>query len=188
VILLVALAVALVLALALGGSLSRLAEAHIRRSPLILLSLALQVLVFSRWWQVVLAASRGLTGALYLVSLGLLLHVVWLNWRLPGLALLALGLVANTAVIFANGGTMPAALSALQVAGIVDSQTAFEAMRTSNSSIIGSTTPLWFLGDIWAIPRPFPLANVYSPGDVLIGLGAIWFVVANTRPRQAPAS
>jgi hypothetical protein len=36
---------------------------------------------------------------------------------------------------------------------------------------------LAFLGDIFVLPRPFPFANVFSIGDVLIGVGGAWFVV-----------
>jgi hypothetical protein len=31
---------------------------------------------------------------------------------------------------------------------------------------------LWFLGDVFVVPRPFPLPSIFSPGDVLIAAGA----------------
>jgi len=186
VLLLVLVGLALLLSLLLGGDLRRLGGAHIRLSPLILLSLLLQIVIFTRWWQSVVP-SDGVTSALYVVSLLLLLMVGWLNRRLPGLSILLLGLASNALVIFVNGGSMPASLWAMRTAGIVDSQVTFEAMRTANSSIAGSGTPLWFLGDVLAIPSRFPLANVYSVGDVLITIGGIWFVVANTRPARPDA-
>ena len=180
-ILLAFIGLALVLSLLFGGSLRRLGNVAIRQSPLILLALALQIVIFSHWWQTTVA-SRLITSGLYLLSLALLLWVGWLNRRLPGLGLLLLGLFFNALVIFANGGAMPASLWAMQTAGIVDSQATFETMRTANSAVAGPGTPLWFLGDVFAIPRAFPLANVYSVGDILIAGGGIWFVVAHTRP------
>jgi len=185
VLLLVLVGLALFLSLLLGGDLRRLGDVHIRVSPLILLSLLLQIVIFTRWWQSAMPY-RAVTSGLYIVSLLLLLTAGWVNRRLPGLSVLLLGLASNALVIFANGGTMPASLWAMRTAGIVDSQATFEAMRTANSSIAGIETPLWFLGDILAIPSRFPLANVYSIGDVLIALGGIWFIVANTRPHRAP--
>lgn len=180
-ILLAVLAVALLLSLLFGGSFRRLADTHIRWASCILLSLGLQILIFSRWWQETVSV-RAIAGALYIASLAILLYVAWLNRRLPGLGMLALGLVMNALVIFANGGSMPASLDALQMSGVVESPAALEAMRSSNSSIIVEGTPLWFLGDVFAIPQRFPLSNVFSLGDVLIGVGAVWFLVANTRP------
>jgi len=185
VLLLVLVGLALLLSLVLGGDLRRLGDVQIRLSPLILLSLLLQIVIFTRWWQSTVPY-RAVTSGLYIVSLLLLLTAGWANRRLSGLSILLLGLASNALVIFANGGTMPASLWAMRTAGIVDSQATFEAMRSANSSIAGSGTPLWFLGDILAIPSRFPLANVYSVGDVLITVGGIWFVVAHTRPERAP--
>ncbi len=42
----------------------------------------------------------------------------------------------------------------------------------TNSTLIHAGTALPFLGDVFALPRPIPLANVFSVGDVLIGVGA----------------
>ena len=48
----------------------------------------------------------------------------------------------------------------------------------SNSVIAGPGTPFYFLGDLFVLPRPLPFANVFSLGDVLIGMGGAWFIVA----------
>ena len=120
---------------------------------------------------------------MYALSLGLLILTVWLNRSTPGFLVLGVGLLLNTIVILANGGHMPASLQALQGAGIATSQAAFEAGRTANSSVMNDSTLFWFLGDVFWVPQTLPLANVFSIGDVFIALGAIWFVVAHTRPR-----
>jgi hypothetical protein len=43
---------------------------------------------------------------------------------------------------------------------------------------------LAFLGDVFAIPRGWPLANVFSVGDVLIAVGAVVAVhgICGSRP------
>jgi hypothetical protein len=57
----------------------------------------------------------------------------------------------------------------------------------SNSQLIGPHTLLPWLGDIFVLPRPVPFANVFSPGDVLIGLGGALFIVRTMR-RSLPAA
>ena len=43
---------------------------------------------------------------------------VAVNWRIPGLLIIALGGAANGITIALNGGTLPASASALEMAGI----------------------------------------------------------------------
>ena len=181
-ILLALLALAVVTSLLSGGHLEQIAEVQIKHAYLILLSLGIQVLIFSSWWQ----SRVGLApwaDSLYMASMVLLLVATQLNRRLLGITPLNVGLILNAAVILSNGGHMPASLQALRMAGMVDPHVAFETIHIINSSLISETTPLWFLGDIFAVPRGWPLANVFSVGDVLIALGAAWFVWANARPK-----
>ena len=181
-ILLALLALAVVASLLSGGHLEQIAGVQIKHAYLILLSLGIQVLIFSSWWHS--RVERALwADILYMVSIVLLLVATQLNRRLPGIVPLNIGLILNAAVILSNGGHMPASLQALRMAGILAPQAAFETMRVTNSSLISETTSLWFLGDIFAVPRGWPLANVFSVGDVLIALGAAWFVWANARPK-----
>jgi hypothetical protein len=184
VILLVGIAIALVISLLFGGRLANLGQVHLRLSYLFPLALLLQVLIFSPAWQARLGAQWG--AALYALSLLVLLPAVWVNRRVQGIALLGVGLMLNASVILANGGHMPASLEALRSAGILAPNATFEAIHVTNSSLISSDTPLWPLGDIFAIPRPWPLANIFSVGDVLIGAGAAWFVWAHTHPGAVP--
>lgn len=184
--LLVGVGLAFLVALVLGGRPARLAHVRFRASYLVLLALALQILIFSRWWQE--QSSLGAMAApLYVVSMALLIVAVWLNRRVPGLALLGVGLALNAAVITANGGHMPASFQALQTAGLLEPGASFETLRVTNSSLITEDTPLWFLGDIFALPKSFPLANVFSLGDILIAAGASWFLLATMlRPPTNP--
>jgi hypothetical protein len=185
-ILLVVLAVALIYALLRGGRLEHLALVPIRRSYIMVLALWIQIVIFSSWWQAE-AARAVYTNALYVVSLALLMWGVWINRRVPGVAIIGIGLVLNAVVIVANGGTMPASISALKVAGVLAPDATFETLRVTNSSLIHEGTPLWFLGDVFAVPAWIPLANVFSLGDILIGAGGVHFLVRNTRPPDRPA-
>jgi hypothetical protein len=51
----------------------------------------------------------------------------------------------------------------------------------SNSVLIGPDTLVPFLGDIFVWPRPLPLANVFSIGDVIIAVGAVMFLIEAMR-------
>jgi hypothetical protein len=184
VILLVSVALALLISLFLRGKLANLGRVNLRVSYIFPLALGLQVLIFSPNWQARLGPQWG--AILYALSIVLLLPAVWLNRDIAGISLLGVGLVLNALVILANGGHMPASLQALRSAGIVAPNATFETIRVTNSSLISSDTPLWFLGDVFAIPQPWPLANIFSVGDLLIGAGAIWFVLRHTRPMVEP--
>src|SRR3972149_1460241 len=45
------------------------------------------------------------------------------------------------------------------------------------STLGAAAGPLRFLGDVFALPPQLPLANAFSVGDVLIGLGMAAFIV-----------
>ena len=92
----------------------------------------------------------------------------WLNRRIPGLWIVALGAASNGIAIAVNGGTLPASRTALETAGIH-----LEPGEFLNSGVL-EHPHLGFLGDVFAIPAGFPLANVFWVGDVLIVLGVAW--------------
>lgn len=107
---------------------------------------------------------------------------VWLNRELPGMRTLALGGLANVAAIVTNGGVMPTLPSAATLAGFSHATEGFQ------NSAVTSNAPLWFLGDVFAIPAGVPLANVFSVGDVLLlaaGVAMIWVATGARLPHRA---
>jgi Family of unknown function (DUF5317) len=86
------------------------------------------------------------------------------NRRLPGVALICLGGALNFAAIVANGGIMPASATAVRISGLAARK------RFDNSGLVPHARLAW-LGDIFAIPAKWPLANVFSVGDLLVVLG-----------------
>lgn len=180
-ILLVALAAAVLVALALGGKLSGLAGMGLRWGWLMILALAVQL------YAMYLPAAKDtiqfrIGGILLVGSYALLLVAVWGNHRLPGVKIVGLGLLMNLAVIAANGGYMPVAPEALVQAGLENLAPGLEpGARVANSKDIvlaASETRLWFLADVFVVPRPWPIRLVFSAGDVLIALGAFVLVQA----------
>jgi hypothetical protein len=147
----------------LGGSLTSLGRLRVRRVWTIALAMALQVLIVN-------IVERHISGfaaaALHLSSYGLALAFVASNRRLPGIAIIVAGGLANLAAITANGGVMPASPSAMAAAGRAT------AADTFQNSAATADARLWYLGDVFAWPEPLPLANVFSVGDVAIVVGA----------------
>jgi hypothetical protein len=146
-----------------GGRLTKLGDVELRGVPCIVGSLAVQVLIVT----ILPGGDPTLHRLLHVASYLLAGLFLFLNRRLPGLPLVALGALANAIAIFANNGVMPATAAALRAAG--------EPITTgtyTNSNVVAHAR-LPFLGDIFAIPKPLPLHNVFSIGDVCITLGVV---------------
>jgi hypothetical protein len=158
----------------LGGRLENLGAMGFRWAPLAIAGLAVQILIFGPLEGVV--GSAGLP--LYLGSTLVTLAAVIRNIRVPGLVLVVVGTVSNLAAIVANGGIMPADRGAATLAGIE------HGPGFSNSAIVDSPA-LQPLTDIFALPAAIPLANVFSIGDVLIGLGIAIAIASGMRLGRA---
>jgi hypothetical protein len=140
-----------------GRSLSPLARLQLRRVWRVWLSIGLQLLItllpgFPNW----------LGQPVHLFTFALSAGFLWSNRRLPGAYLVGLGAALNLAAIAANNGTMPASEWAWHTAGYP-----VLADRFENSNVVNDAH-LWWLGDVFAVPKGWPLANVFSVGDVVI--------------------
>lgn len=154
-----------------GGRLAALADVRFRWWAVALAGLAFQVLLFSR---PVAERVADAGPALYVASSLAVFAALLRNLSLPGFPLIAVGAALNLLAILANGGYMPSSPDAwLQLNGLATLPTSIYG----NSALIGPATRLPFLGDIFVLPRPLPLANVFSIGDVLIGIGAAWCLI-----------
>jgi hypothetical protein len=118
---------------------------------------------------------------IYVASTAAVLVAVLRNLRVPGIAVVALGAVSNLAAIVANGGVMPTTLAALSTAGLTADP------GFSNSAVLADPA-LQPLTDIFALPAALPLANVFSIGDVLIGVGVIIVLAVGMRAAAPSAS
>ena len=144
----------------IGGRLDRLGGLRLHWVPLILIGLAVQVAIFTEAG----GEAAGQAGpAIYIGSAAIVLAAVLRNVTVPGVAIIALGAGCNLAAIVANGGRMPADPAAL------DSIGGLGAGYTN--SVIVTEPALRPLTDVFALPAWLPLANVFSVGDVLIGIG-----------------
>lgn len=162
VVLVVALAV--VVSLARGGRLRRIADAPLHHGWLLALGVGLQVAVD-------LAAARGWldSGGWWSYGpllLSQLLVVGWVvaNRHLPGLVLVAAGLAAN-ALVMAVNGAMPVSADAIAALGIAEN-----VVPEGKHVLLDEATRLPWLADI--IPLP-PIRSIISVGDVLLAAGLV---------------
>jgi hypothetical protein len=167
-------AAGLLIGVLLGGRLTALAGVRIRSWWLVYLAIALQIAAFPSGvfpW----STPDGLASALWVGSYAALGVVIVRNLRLPGLAVVGVGTLCNLVAIVANGGHMPVTRGALDAAGL--------SYELRNNSIALADPQLSLLVDRWAVPGWLPLGNVYSIGDLVIGVGIVAAIVIGMRPR-----
>jgi hypothetical protein len=157
------------------GRLSALLDVRFVAPWLLLVALALQVAAL--WIPGDASAWRAVA---HVGSFPFGVAFVWANRAIPGLWVIALGAVSNGIVIATNGGVMPASAAAVRTAGLDTAPEGFV-----NSAILDDPN-LLFLGDVFAVPDPWPFANVFSVGDVLIAVGAAYAVHAICGSRLVP--
>ncbi len=155
----------LVFALVLGGKPSRVLEVPLRLQHLVVVAFGIQLGLFSHFGA---RLPEQLERGLHLGSYVLLLAFAIANLRLRALWMIVVGLACNAAAIAANGGVMPVSTSAAHALGFSPGDAANVSDRTHR---------LGLLGDVFALPRQLPLANVFSAGDVLIGFGMVALIV-----------
>jgi hypothetical protein len=86
----------------------------------------------------------------------------------------ALGAISNLLAITSNGGFMPADAGALATAGL-------DGAGDHTNSVVLEDPAFRPLTDIFAIPAGMPFANVFSIGDVLLGVGIIVVIASAMR-------
>ena len=166
----------LIAGFALGGRLERLATVRFRLGAVAVLALGIQLALFS---PIADGLSDQVARAIYVISTALVGVVVLANLRLTGVPLIALGAALNLLAIAANGGKMPASPEALAAVGF--------GVGGNTNSVVVAEPVLAPLTDVFAMPAWLPLANVFSIGDVLIGVGLAIAVAAAMRPGPRPA-
>jgi len=159
----------------LRGTVDGLLHLHFRWAGLAVGGLLVQVVLFTPLGSAL--AGDALVPPIYIASTLAVFVAVVRNVRMPGMAIVAAGALCNLVAIAANGGLMPASAGALALAG-------FEDAGEHTNSVVLADPAFELLTDIYAIPDWLPLANVFSLGDVLIGVGVAIAIVAAMRRRE----
>jgi hypothetical protein len=146
-----------------GGKLSWITRIRMKGVGWVIAALLVQVLIMN-----IAAAyiSIDVAEILHKISYGLVGVFLWSNRKISGLWMVVLGGALNLVAITANGGVMPATNWALETGGKAqnDGETFTNSGRTEDAKVI-------FLGDVFAWPKPLPLHNVFSVGDVILVIG-----------------
>jgi hypothetical protein len=111
----------------------------------------------------------------YLASYLLLIFAVLKNFSRFGMTIALLGIGLNFLAILANGGHMPADAGKVRQLG---KSYLLETQSYPRSRAITPDTRLPFLGDIFALTRPYPFPQIFSLGDVFVTLGVCWLILA----------
>jgi hypothetical protein len=166
-----------------GGKLRSLLEAKVHARVIGLVCLGLQAVVGALALRSV-GIPRGIGALLLGLALVGLLGVARANGRLPGVPLLALGLLVNLLVLVLNLG-VPVSVDTLERAGVAVEQSV--PHRPDAKHVIdGPGSRLALLGDRLAVR---PLRTTVSFGDVaeLAGLFLVvqWLVIGSARREDA---
>lgn len=161
---LLVLVLAVAVSYARGGRLTRVAAAPLHAPWLLFLGVGLQVAVDLLAVRGVLGDAGTLGWSGLLLSQLLVVGFLAVNWHLPGIVLVAGGLLLNAVVIAANGA-MPVDPAAIRALGL-DGATVPPGKHT----LMTPDTHLPWLADIWALP---PLRSIISVGDVVIAAGLL---------------
>lgn len=165
-----------------GGSFTELTRVPVRGTWLIVFGFGIQFVVIS----IAPEMSHAAAVSIHLASYACAVVFCAMNWNIRWMPVVGLGGGLNLVAIAANGGEMPASAWATRVAGIVEQPGKF-----ANSTVVEHPR-LLFLGDVFAIPKSWPLSNVFSAGDLLLVIGCVLVLHAAsgarwTRPPTRPA-
>jgi Family of unknown function (DUF5317) len=159
-----------------GGSLVRLGDIRVRVFWAVALALAMQLVIIDILEHVL---PHAVASALHLFSYGLAVWFILANAHINGLWIVVWGGALNLIAIAANNGVMPASPAAIRSAGLVSDGGFSNSAATTNARFAG-------LGDVFALPKRFPLSNVFSIGDVIlvIGLAVVFHSACGSRLRR----
>lgn len=170
-------AISALIALSLGflfkGNIKNFSRLQLRLWPLVFISLGIQIFLYSGFFFL----PDPLEAVLYVLSLILLFIFLLGNLKIPGMALILIGVFLNLLVILFNSGYMPAFTKAYLEAGRVENALTLEEEGfLKNVRIATDETRLNFLGDWIVLPQPGGVYAVMSPGDLVLILG-LFFVL-----------
>lgn len=182
------IAVALIVAVLIGGDVRRLSQLRVRHIELLIAAFAVKIavaLLGTNHTDAALAAARPLN----ILGVVLLLAVVYFNWRIPGALIFGAGLSSNLIVIASFGGRMPVLLPTGFEPTPGGSLPTLRAGLDPLHVLLSHPQGLWFLGDIFVIPGIIGRASVASIGDLVMAVGVAYLIIRwSQRPRQVEPS
>lgn len=169
------LACAFLVILARGGRIGNIAAVQFRHAWLAAVGVTGSHFAYASE----LLADRPFLGRpLWIISIVALGTCMWLNRRYAGLGVTTLGAGCNALVIAVNGGRMPTGRWGYELFGRMPDWYRQPNIPTNSPELVlpftGPNTRLDLLADV--LPPVLPLSYPFSIGDVLLGIGVIWFL------------
>ena len=180
---------AIIVGLIAGGRVSRLKDLNLQGAWLFIMAAVTHIALMALAARQA-AIPQGLSRGLYLASFGLVLVGLWKNRRLPGIRLVGAGVLLNSLVIAANGGSMPVDRQLAVRAGNTRLVRLLDSPTYTNHTPATESTRLRFLADVLPLPLLVPRPRFFSPGsagDVLVTAGACWLILAGMGAVPRPA-
>ena len=183
---LVAVAVALVLGLLIGGRPENLSQIRFRWGMFLFVAVVVRYGTEAAIRYGV-GPVEALRFPLYAVAFAAIAAILWANRAQPGLLVAAAGVTSNGLAIVLNGGWMPVWRPALELVGMTPADLAVSFHR-----LLPEQLGLEFLlrggpfGDLVPVPLPV-LTNVASIGDAFVAIGLGWYVFAVLISHPGPA-
>lgn len=168
--------IGILLGFILGGKFIRLGQLPIRLAWLAIVLLAGRVIVTSKGIQG--TVPEWVLATALLALLAGLLALFWVNRRLAGVWLMALGGASNMLVMAANDGFMPVVLTDFMAERAPKSFAILQSgERLMHTVAMTDETRLRWLADWIVVPAVLWIPAIASIGDVLIGIGLSYLLV-----------
>ncbi|MGI6705537.1 MAG: DUF5317 domain-containing protein [Clostridia bacterium] len=159
-----------------GGRLKNLTQKPLVYNGLAFFAFILQIIIFSDIFPIK-ALPPALIIFLHILSYILLIAFLFLNRKNRCLWIIGMGICLNGLVILLNGGYMPTHPEKLSDTSMNRFVAPLqEGNAVHNSISMDQNTLLPWLGDIFSLPSWLPLSNVFSIGDILIGMGIFLYL------------
>ena len=168
--------IGLLLGWGLGGRIRNLAQLEVRLWWLVSIAFVMQVISVPRAAE---GPGRYAPFAVLLLSFVLIGGVMALNWRLTGFPTILLGVILNLIPIAINQGMPVSGPAVIESGGSVE---AVPRELGEKHHLLRPEDRLTELADVIAVRPPFQA--VVSVGDLVMWVGAAWFLTAAMLGRQ----
>lgn len=182
----------IILALIVGkikdGSISKLENLYIRGWYLLVISFSLEFLSLF----LITKTNNDITNIIennffyiHIFIYSLLIIGLFMNFKEVGFKITFFGSILNFIPTVFNQGKMPVSIKALDNAELYDQLNLLYDHRIITHTLITENTKINFLGDIIAIPKPYPFPKIISIGDILISIGIFILIYSYMIKKEA---
>lgn len=155
----------------------------LRRNPLTVLAVPIKypfLLIGILFVQVIIALIASIKHVQYpsilIITFVGMLVALFLNRHIYGIKLILIGTFFNTMALILHNGLMPVSERAMELAGLADL-----SFHSDSRHQVMEQSLFWWLGDWIPLLSPVGTNYVWSPGDFMVALGILLFLVRNSK-------